>query len=312
MTKQTWLLSSVNPETESVLFEWALAECKTQGLALKVVVVLPELGHKIFEWFEHEKHHDLKQQQMGLEEQKRKQWLRSAQTAGVEYSIEIRFGKLFYEVVQCAHQHSVQLLLKQAEDIQQSDGLMFQSVDWHLLRKSPVPLLLYRKGSQLPFAKTVVSMDVDIELQPYEISELNQSLLMWAKKLRPNAVQNIVHAWQADVENLMRHWDADLADDSLIQLSEQLYFEHKKAVNLELEASQLNQESSEVFMCKGEPAESIAESVAAQKADLLILGTLARSGLPGLLIGNTAEDLLERVNCSVLTIKPAQFKSPIL
>lgn len=312
MAQKTWLLSSVNPDKEGDLFAWALAECKTNECNMMVVVVLPQLGHKVFEWFEHEKHQDLVQQQRAIEEQKRADWALMAKKTGVEYHLEIRFGKLFYEVVHSAHQNSVELLLKQAEDIEQSDGVMFQSVDWHLLRKSPVPLLLYRQGSRLPFAKTLVSMDVDIETKPYQVSDLNQTLLSWAKKLQPNAVQNIVHAWQADVENLIRHWDADLEGDSLIKLSEQLYFEHKKAINQELEESQLTKEQTKVFMCKGEPAESIADTVAEQNVDLLILGTLARSGLPGLLIGNTAEDLLERVNCSVLTIKPADFKSPIL
>jgi universal stress protein E len=44
----------------------------------------------------------------------------------------------------------------------------------------------------------------------------------------------------------------------------------------------------------------------------LVMGTMSRGGIPGLLIGNTAEKVLYRANCSVLTLKPDGFKSPVL
>ena len=45
--------------------------------------------------------------------------------------------------------------------------------------------------------------------------------------------------------------------------------------------------------------------------DLLVMGTVARSGIPGLVIGNTAERLLPQVPCSLLAVKPAGFESPV-
>jgi nucleotide-binding universal stress UspA family protein len=45
--------------------------------------------------------------------------------------------------------------------------------------------------------------------------------------------------------------------------------------------------------------------------DLVVMGTVARSGLSGILIGNTAEKVLGKVRCAVLAIKPAGFVSPI-
>jgi universal stress protein E len=41
------------------------------------------------------------------------------------------------------------------------------------------------------------------------------------------------------------------------------------------------------------------------------MGTLARSGLDGYFIGNTAETVLQHVACSVLTVKPDGFVSPV-
>ena len=47
------------------------------------------------------------------------------------------------------------------------------------------------------------------------------------------------------------------------------------------------------------------------KPDLLVMGTVARTGVPGFIMGNTAETILGHVGCSVLAVKPAGFQTPI-
>jgi nucleotide-binding universal stress UspA family protein len=46
-------------------------------------------------------------------------------------------------------------------------------------------------------------------------------------------------------------------------------------------------------------------------AELLVMGTVCRTGIPGFFIGNTAEMILGQVDCSVLTVKPKDFESPV-
>jgi nucleotide-binding universal stress UspA family protein len=48
-----------------------------------------------------------------------------------------------------------------------------------------------------------------------------------------------------------------------------------------------------------------------RQMDLLVMGTLARTGIPGFFMGNTAEDVLRQVDASVLTLKPEGFLSPV-
>mgnify|MGYP000314302148 FL=1 len=47
------------------------------------------------------------------------------------------------------------------------------------------------------------------------------------------------------------------------------------------------------------------------KADLVVMGTVARTGISGLLMGNTAEMILTQIDCSVLAAKPRGFVSPV-
>ena len=47
------------------------------------------------------------------------------------------------------------------------------------------------------------------------------------------------------------------------------------------------------------------------RADLVVMGTVARTGISGLLMGNTAEMILTQIDCSVLAAKPRGFVSPV-
>ena len=41
------------------------------------------------------------------------------------------------------------------------------------------------------------------------------------------------------------------------------------------------------------------------------MGTVARTGIPGYLISNTAEKILTEINCSILAVKPESFSTPV-
>ena len=56
---------------------------------------------------------------------------------------------------------------------------------------------------------------------------------------------------------------------------------------------------------KGKPHLAIAKFVAKHDIDMLVMGSVARSGLPGLLVGNTAERIVNQIGCSVLVVKGA-------
>jgi nucleotide-binding universal stress UspA family protein len=60
-----------------------------------------------------------------------------------------------------------------------------------------------------------------------------------------------------------------------------------------------------------DPASAIIKLASREKIDLLVMGTVCRTGLSGFFIGNTAEEVLSAVNSSVLTVKPEGFVSPV-
>ncbi|HKJ72861.1 MAG TPA: universal stress protein, partial [Alphaproteobacteria bacterium] len=61
----------------------------------------------------------------------------------------------------------------------------------------------------------------------------------------------------------------------------------------------------------GTAGKIIPEVVEELHADLVVMGTVGRTGIPGLLIGNTAETILYALPSSVLAIKPPGFRTPV-
>ena len=65
-----------------------------------------------------------------------------------------------------------------------------------------------------------------------------------------------------------------------------------------------------VHLIKGDAVETITGFVRAAHVDLLVMGTVIHSGFPGLLIGHTAESVLQQVDCSVVAIRPGGLDAP--
>jgi len=55
------------------------------------------------------------------------------------------------------------------------------------------------------------------------------------------------------------------------------------------------------------PAAALLEAERRFAVDLTVLGTVSRGGLPGLILGNTAERLIDRLAGSILAVKPDDF-----
>ena len=70
-------------------------------------------------------------------------------------------------------------------------------------------------------------------------------------------------------------------------------------------------DTARIHLPHGTPSEKIHEVATDIEADLIVLGTVCRTGVAGFLIGNTAEQLLSRIDCSVLALKPEGFQTPI-
>ena len=60
-------------------------------------------------------------------------------------------------------------------------------------------------------------------------------------------------------------------------------------------------------------AEDVIPAVAHRlDVELVIIGTIGRTGLSAAFIGNTAEHVIDGIECDLLAVKPNGFKSPLV
>ena len=76
-------------------------------------------------------------------------------------------------------------------------------------------------------------------------------------------------------------------------------------------ASQFDIDSAHYHVKEGMPEDVLPELATKLDAEMVVIGTIGRTGLSAAIIGNTAEHVIDRLDCDVLAVKPANFVCPL-
>lgn len=236
-------------------------------------------------------------------------------------SIEVREGKVFIEIIRHVMAHGYDLVIKTAEELEGLAPYFFTSTDQHLLRKCPVPVWLHVAESMKTVKTVLAAVDVDLVIasEPETLAGLNQRILDTAEQIAfgSDAVVYVVHVWDAPAENLVRGWSgsANPAAAARAYVNEvQATRQHALDGLIAARSGREGNADTTPFvprLKRGDPRQVLPSQVRTLKADVLVMGTVAHTGVPGFIIGNTAEDILNSVDCSVITVKPPGYTSPI-
>ena len=189
------------------------------------------------------------------------------------------------------------LLLKLAETVPGGAVSKVARADRDLLRKSTLPVWLTRSNT-LP-------RRIGVALHPDAISDdharLNRQLAGLARQLRDmtGATLHGITTWRTYGETLLRR---RIAAEELARYCTETRERAESSARSALGKEDGADVGMQLHVVEGEPLIRIPEVVTERSIDLLIVGNLARCGLPGLVVGNTVERLLPRVRCSVLAV----------
>ena len=227
--------------------------------------------------------------------------------SSLKVETKVLFGKPFIELIRTVMGHSHDLIIK-PKHLTCKEGRL-ESVDLHLLRKCPCPVWIIKPNQRKPFGKILVAVDPDPS-EPERL-KLHQDLVKLGMTLakRENSKVEVVHTWELEGESTLRGPRFKMSDEEIDALTEEVEKAHQKW--LEDILSPFDGSNFKTTMAKGPSGPTLVELIEKKKPDIVVMGTVARSGLPGLLIGNTAELVLSRITCSILTIKPPGFKTPV-
>jgi nucleotide-binding universal stress UspA family protein len=232
-------------------------------------------------------------------------------TKGVTVKTEVLLGIPFVEIIKNVISGNYDLVMKSAEGRGGLGRLLFGSTDWHLMRKCPCPVWIVKASKRKRVSRVLAAVDVNPEIGAN--TELNQLILDLATSLaeREGSKLHVVHAWSAPGEKSIRSGRIQMHRSDREGYVKEIRKAHKMWLSDLLDEYELGSSCATIHLLKGDPADVIPKVATESNVELVIMGTVARTGIPGFLIGNTAEKTLSRLNCSVLTVKPASFKTPI-
>ena len=211
------------------------------------------------------------------------------------------YESIIYEVID----NHYDLIVKGTHEHDTLKSVIFTPTDWHLMRKSPVPVLLVKEHDWPEDGQIIAAVNVGTEDAAH--ASLNDQVTQVAKHFADllSADVHLVNSYPGTPVNIAIE---------IPEFDPQGYNESVK--NFHMESMQKHAERFVIDMQYCHVEEGLPEDVipAVAKnidAELVVIGTVGRQGISAALIGNTAEHVIDSLDCDVLALKPDDFESPI-
>jgi universal stress protein E len=254
--------------------------------------------------------HGMRIQEMILQEDLRR-WetlIAPLRDAGVEVQTRILRGTPFLQIIREVMRNHHDLVMMTADGESGLTGALFGSTSIHLMRKCPCPVWVIRPAHGKFCARILAA--VDPHPSDRELNALNIKIIELAASLA-RAEQSelyIVHAWNA---SRLSSLGTRLSRGNLKRMVAHLEQEHMSRMDELLQECSLDDVRHQVHLLEGGAGDLIPAMAKRKRADVIVMGTVCRTGVAGFFIGNTAEKVLRQVDCSVLTVKPDAFLTPV-
>lgn len=234
----------------------------------------------------------------------------SFQQEGVTLGSAVLKGTPFLEIIRQVLRENHDLVVMTADGAGGYRDLFFGSTSLRLMRKCPCPVWVTKPGPQNSYARIMAAVGP----APDEMSEhrLNATIMDLASSLAHlnDSELHVVHAWDVtgnDIDTLGSE-TTDEIRSQILQKHEQV---HREPLERLLDRYKLQDPKHRIHLVRGAPEFMLPQLASTVGIDLMVMGTISRTGIPGFIIGNTAELILRQVSCAVLTVKPEGFVTPV-
>jgi universal stress protein E len=222
----------------------------------------------------------------------------------VEATAKVACGRAWEEIVKAVLRDKHDLVIVGTKDLSRASRFLFGSNATKLLRTCPCPVWVTRPDPDWDDLKILVATDLG------EVGRRALKLAIDGAQLA-GAKLHVLHAVEEEYGHRM--WLTGLAKGKIDAIRDARRNEANETLQEQLAETDYRTLPFGVMVhvVEGEAETAILDAIEEYGIDLLIMGTAARSGITGLLIGNTAERILSQAPCSVLAIKPADFECPV-
>jgi nucleotide-binding universal stress UspA family protein len=241
----------------------------------------------------------------------------------IEIDVDASTETTYIEVIRKVLREEHDLVIKGPE-IMNGSNHAFSEDDKQLLRKCPCPVWMNRLQKGHTYHRILAAVDVDDNCAPAELKtrqDLSESVMALAGYLAMSefAELSVVSTWEVEAESAIRFAPfisrPESEVDAYVEKARQHHTELMNAqlelLNVKLGPEMMDYIKPKLHCIKGAARENIPKLAKQIQADCIVMGTIGRVGIHGLIIGNTAESLLDQLSCSVLAIKPKGFVTPV-
>lgn len=227
-----------------------------------------------------------------------------AAAAGIKATELRTAGKPWQELLREAVTNDYDLMIVGSHQQHALGKLLLGNTGRRLVRKCPCPVWV---------TSPVEDGQVRRILVPTDFSETADEAIKLAHTLAQQleADLHVLHAIEYHFEPQMRDLIASL--DEVEEYRSRLHADAERQLNEVISRCGLDHAVAldHRHIATGTPDAAVRTAVAELAVDLVVMNTLGRSGLKGLLVGNTAEQVLNHLTCSILAVKPDGFQCPI-
>ena len=238
-------------------------------------------------------------------------WLQGLQQGyekqGITTHVSAIWGAPVYEeIVRFVLEHEPDLVIKDVHAEKRMTKLLFTPMDWNLLRHCPSKLMLVNPHASTYPKKIVAAVDpLHLHNKPHELNDrIVRSAQIMAYQC--DATLDVVHAYEYLASNIPMGMGAVLAR---VQVFEENHTKHATAFKRFGEEHSIP--ADKIHLLEGQPEVVLTDYVAETHTDLLVMGSVHRTGLEQVFIGSTAERILDRVACDILVMKPDGFRNDL-
>ena len=186
------------------------------------------------------------------------------------------------------------------KSVQKHSGLksiLITNTDWHLIKTSPLPLLLVKSQAWHEDGSIIAAVDpLHAKAQQNQLDHL---LIDAAENLatRLNLSAHIFHSYLPELSTMFPK--ALDAGDYI----KQVRAKHQEKITELLNEHKLS--TTQVTMVRGELMRTLLNCIRKEKGNILVLGALSRNFVERAIVGSTAEKFLYDTPCDVLVMKNA-------
>lgn len=200
--------------------------------------------------------------------------LESENLGGVDVTTQVEWREDWREgLAEAAAGEACDLVVKTAFEHAEPGRLLLKTSDWSVLRSAQCPVLLVKRESLVALKRVLIAINPKVEDEKHR--RLNAAMVDFAELLRASDEDIDVHAVSA-------YTGAEP-------------FTHPPEL-----AALFGIDEDHAHCSQGAPGDVIVDSATLLQSELVVMGTVSRSGLSGLAKPNTAEQALDRLAADVL------------